>query len=41
MQGENHPYVVPVSFGLEVVDEMPVVYFRCAKQAEKKMEMGK
>ena len=35
MQGENHPYVVSVSFGLEVVDEMPVVYFHCAKQGMK------
>jgi nitroimidazol reductase NimA-like FMN-containing flavoprotein (pyridoxamine 5'-phosphate oxidase superfamily) len=35
IQGEIHPYVVPVSFGVEVMDEVPVVYFHCAKQGLK------
>jgi len=35
IQGEQYPYVVPVSFGMEVVDGNPIVYFHCAKQGMK------
>lgn len=35
MQGEEYPYVVPVSFGMEVLDDRPVVYFHCAQQGMK------
>jgi len=31
----NHPYVVPVSFGLEIVDGNFFVYFHCAQQGFK------
>ncbi len=33
--GANHPYVVPVSFGLEVVGGKIFVYFHCAQQGFK------
>lgn len=35
MQGEKHPYVVPVSFGAEMADGRPVVYFHCAREGLK------
>jgi len=35
IQGEKYPYVVPVSFGLEIVDNTAIVYFHCAKQGLK------
>lgn len=35
MQGEQYPYVVPVSFGMEVVDNKAVIYFHCAKEGFK------
>lgn len=35
IQGEKYPYVVPVSFGMDVVDDRAVVYFHCAKQGMK------
>ena len=35
IQGEQYPYVVPVSFGMEVVDNKAVLYFHCAKQGMK------
>ncbi len=35
MHGENYPYVVPVSFGMEVIDDKAVVYFHCAQQGYK------
>lgn len=35
MQGERFPYVVPVSFGMEVVDGKAIVYFHCAKEGRK------
>ena len=35
MQGEEYPYVVPVSFGAEMQDGKPVVYFHCARQGLK------
>ncbi|MBQ7645077.1 MAG: pyridoxamine 5'-phosphate oxidase family protein [Spirochaetales bacterium] len=33
--GENYPYIVPVSFGAEMVDWKPVVYFHCARHGMK------
>jgi len=36
ISGEEHPYVVPVSFGLtSAEDGMPVVWFHCARQGHK------
>ena len=35
MRGENYPYVVPVSFGVEMADGKPVVYFHCAREGLK------
>lgn len=35
VNGREHPYVVPVSFGAEMVGEKPVVYFHCARQGMK------
>ena len=35
MTGENGPYVVPVSFGFEVVNGQIVVYFHGAKEGRK------
>ena len=35
MRGEEHPYVVPVSFGAEMAGGKPVVYFHCARQGMK------
>lgn len=35
MQGNQFPYVVPVSFGMEVVNDKAVVYFHCAQQGMK------
>ncbi len=35
MNGDKYPYVVPVSFGMEVADEKPILYFHCAKQGLK------
>ena len=35
IQGETCPYVVPVSFGMEVVDGRAVVYFHCAQKGLK------
>lgn len=35
MQGNEYPYVVPVSFGMEVVNDKAVVYFHCAQQGMK------
>ena len=35
MQGETYPYVVPLSFGFEVVDGKAVLYFHCAQQGLK------
>ncbi|MCD8375470.1 MAG: pyridoxamine 5'-phosphate oxidase family protein [Oscillospiraceae bacterium] len=34
-QGEPYPYVVPVCFGMEVVGELPVLYFHCARRGLK------
>ena len=33
--GETFPYIVPVSFGAELVDGKPVFYFHCARQGMK------
>lgn len=35
MQDQQRPYVVPVSFGMEVVNDKPVLYFHCAQQGMK------
>lgn len=35
MQGEQYPYIVPVSFGMEIVDDKAVIYFHCAQQGLK------
>ena len=35
LRGEKYPYVVPVSFGAEMDDGKPVVYFHCARQGLK------
>ena len=32
---DQYPYVVPVSFGMEVVDGVPLVYFHCGKEGMK------
>lgn len=35
MHGDTYPYVVPVSFGTEIVDNKVVLYFHCAQQGKK------
>ena len=35
MRGEQYPYVVPVSFGAELEDGKPAVYFHCAREGIK------
>lgn len=35
MQGEEYPYVVPVSFGAELVEGAITLYFHCARQGQK------
>lgn len=35
MHGSQYPYVVPVSFGMEVVNDKAVIYFHCAQQGMK------
>ena len=35
MHGEGYPYVVPVSFGMEVVEGRAILYFHCAQQGMK------
>ena len=35
MYGEQYPYVVPVSFGMEDKDDKAIVYFHCAKEGLK------
>ena len=32
---ENTPYIVPMNFGFEVIDEQSILYFHCAKQGKK------
>lgn len=32
MQGAPYPYVIPVSFGMEIVNDRAVIYFHCAQQ---------
>ena len=34
-QGDKYPYVVPVSFGAELIDEKVIVYFHCAREGMK------
>lgn len=35
MHGDTYPYVVPVSFGMENVNNKVVLYFHCAQQGMK------
>ncbi len=35
MQGNQYPYVVPVSFGMEIMNDTAVIYFHCAQQGMK------
>ena len=35
LTGTDGPYVVPVSFGLDLSGEKPVVYFHCARKGMK------
>ena len=35
MHGDQYPYVVPVSFGMEIIENKAVLYFHCAKQGMK------
>ena len=35
MHDEPYPYIVPVSFGMEVIDGKAIVYFHCAQQGMK------
>ena len=35
MHGDVYPYVVPVSFGTEVVDGKAIIYFHCAREGTK------
>ena len=35
MRGREYPYVVPVSFGIETVGSIPIIYFHCAKEGLK------
>lgn len=35
MHGEEYPYAVPVSFGMEEADGKVIVYFHCARQGLK------
>ena len=35
MQGAEYPYVIPVSFGMEVLDHTAVIYFHSAQQGLK------
>ncbi len=33
--GEEYPYIVPLSFGIEITDEQLAIYFHCAPQGHK------
>lgn len=35
MHGEAYPYIVPVSFGTEVVENKVIIYFHCAQNGKK------
>ena len=35
IQGDTFPYVIPVSFGMEILNEKVVIYFHCAQQGLK------
>ena len=35
INGGDYPYVVPVSFGTELIGEKPVIYFHSAKEGKK------
>ena len=34
-RGEKYPYIVPVSFGMEIVEGDATIYFHCAKEGMK------
>lgn len=34
-KGEEYPYIVPVSFGYDIKDGLPILYFHCAKEGLK------
>ena len=36
----EYPYVVPVSFGVEISDGSPIIYFHCARQGHKLELLG-
>ena len=40
MNGSEYPYVVPVSFGMDVSGESPILYFHCARQGQKAEQLG-
>ncbi|MBQ9454032.1 MAG: pyridoxamine 5'-phosphate oxidase family protein [Desulfovibrio sp.] len=35
IQGSKYPYVVPVSFGAELLNQKPIIYFHCAREGMK------
>lgn len=35
IQGNTYPYVVPVSFGMEIVENKAIIYFHCAQRGMK------
>ena len=35
MHGNKYPYVVPVSFGVEIIEDKAILYFHCAQQGMK------
>ena len=35
MRGDRYPYVVPVSFGMEILEDKAILYFHCAQQGMK------
>lgn len=32
INGDKYPYVVPVSFGMEVIEGVGMIYFHCSKK---------
>lgn len=35
MHGNEYPYIIPVSFGMEIIEDKPVIYFHCTKHGLK------
>ena len=35
MHGDKYPYVVPVSFGVEIAEDKAILYFHCAQEGMK------